>query len=92
MTAAPKNAPKKDLRSDLQADLLVDLAGPIDETPAPPAPEPVPVPAELNDATPALSIEWTPLRWSRPKVTKVRGGLGKTMALGPLRLELSVKE
>jgi hypothetical protein len=88
MTAAPK----KDLRSDLQADLLVDLAGPVEEPPAPPAPEPVPVPPELNDATPALSIEWTPLRWSRPKVTKVRGGLGKTMALGPLRVELSVKE
>jgi hypothetical protein len=85
-------ASKKDLRSDLQADLLADLAGPVEETPAPPAPEPVAVPPELTDATPALSLEWTPLRWSRPKVTKVRGGLGKTMTFGPLTVELSVKE
>lgn len=87
MTAA-----KKDLRSELQADLLADLAGPVEETTAPPAPEPVAVPPELTDATPALSLEWTPLRWSRPKVAKVRGGLGKTICLGPLRVELSVKE
>lgn len=87
MTAA-----KKDLRADLQADVLSDLAGPVEEVAAPPAPEPVAVPAELNDATPSLSLQWTPLRWSRPKVTKVRGGLGKTLAVGPLKVELSVKE
>lgn len=87
MTAA-----KKDLRSDLQADLLADLAVPVEEPVAPAAVEPVPVPPELNDATPALSVQWTPLRWSRPKVTKVRGGLGKSVALGPLKFELSVKE
>ena len=85
-------SPKKDLRSDLQADLLADLAGPAEETVAPPEPAPVAVPAELNDATPALSLQWTPLRWSRPQVTTVRGGLGKTLTLGPLKVELSVKE
>jgi hypothetical protein len=84
--------PKKDLRSDLQADLLADLAGPLEETPPPPAVEPVAVPPELSDATPALTFQWTPLRWSRPKVVKVRGGLGKTLAVGPLKVELSVKE
>ena len=85
MTAA-----KKDLRSDLQADLLADLAGPAEEPVE--APEPAAAPPELTDATPALSVQWTPLRWSRPKVTKVRGGLGKTLTVGPLKVELSVKE
>jgi hypothetical protein len=84
--------PKKSLKDDLQADLLADLAGPVEETPAPPAVEPLPVPPELNEATPALKLELTPLRWSRPKVTTVRGGLGKTIAVGPWRVELSVKE
>lgn len=84
--------PKKDLQADLQADLLADLAGPVDEPAPAAAPEPVPVPPEMSDATPALSVQWTPLRWSRPKVTKVRGGLGKTVTLGPLKVELSVKE
>ena len=87
MTAA-----KKDLRSDLQADLLADLAGPVEETAPAPEPAPAAVPPELNDATPALSLQWTPLRWSRPKVATVRGGLGKTVTVGPLKLELSVKE
>lgn len=83
---------KKDLRSDLQADLLADLAGPAEEPVVAPEPTPAAVPPELNDATPALSLQWTPLRWSRPKVTKVRGGLGKTLTVGPLKVELSVKE
>ncbi|MCU1621798.1 MAG: hypothetical protein JWL79_643 [Frankiales bacterium] len=87
MTAA-----KKDLRADLQADLLTDLAGPAEVTAEPDVAESLPVPAELTDATPALSLQWTPLRWSRPKVTTVRGGLGKTVSLGPLKVELSVKE
>jgi len=87
MTAA-----KKDLRADLQADVLSDLAGPAEEVAPPSAPEPVAVPPELTEATPSLSLQWTPLRWSRPKVTKVRGGLGKTLAVGPLKVELSVKE
>jgi hypothetical protein len=85
-------APKKDLRSDLQADLLADLAGPVEEPPPPPVVEPVAVPPELSDATPSLSFEWTPLRWSRPKVAKVRGGLGKAVTLGPLKVELSVRD
>jgi hypothetical protein len=79
-------------KKDLQADLLADLAGPVDEPAPAAAPEPVPVPPEMSDATPALSVQWTPLRWSRPRVTKVRGGLGKTVTLGPLKVELSVKE
>ena len=81
---------KKDLRSDLQADLLADLAGPAEELPD--APEPVAVPPELTDATPALSVQWTPLRWSRPRVSKVRGGLGKSLVVGPIKVELSVKD
>lgn len=79
-----------DLRADLQADLLADLT----PAAAPPAvPEaPAPVPPELTEATPALSVQWTPLRWSRPRVVSVRGGLGKAVKLGPLKVELSVKE
>ena len=84
-------AAKKDLLSDLQADVLADLAGPTEEPVVAPEP-PAAVPPELNDATPALSLQWTPLRWSRPKVTKVRGGLGKSVSVGPLKVELSVKE
>ena len=86
------SAAKTDLRSDLQADLLADLAGPAEELPSAPAAEPVAVPPELTDATPALSVQWTPLRWSRPRVSKVRGGLGKSLAVGPLKVELSVKD
>lgn len=86
------SAAKKDLRADLQADVLSDLAGSAEEVTAAPAPEPVAVPPELSDATPAVSLSWTPLRWSRPRVTTVRGGLGKAVALGPLKVELSVKE
>ena len=82
----------KDLRADLQADLRADLAGPVEEVAPLPAVEPAPAPPELSDATPALSFQLTPLRWSRPKVTTVRGGLGKTIAVGPWRVELSVKE
>jgi hypothetical protein len=85
-------AAKKDLRSELQADLLADLAPAVEEPVAAAPAEPVAVPAELTEATPALSLQWTPLRWSRPKVTKVRGGLGKSVTLGPLKVELSVKE
>ena len=87
MTAA-----KKSLQNDLQADLLADLAGPLEEVAAPEPVEPAPTPPELTEATPALSVKLTPLRWSRPKVTTVRGGLGKTVALGPWRVELSVRE
>ena len=85
-------AKKLSLQDDLQADLLADLAGPADETPAPAPVEPSPAPAELTEATPELSVSLTPLKWSRPKVTTVRGGLGKTVSIGPWKLELSVKE
>ncbi len=85
-------AKKLSLQDDLQADLLADLAGPVEEVVAPPVVEPAPAPPELTEATPALSFQLTPLRWSRPKVTKVRGGLGKSVAVGPWRVELSVKE
>ena len=54
--------------------------------------EPAPLPPELHDTTPALSMEWTPLRWSRPKVVRASDGVGKALRLGPLKLELSVKE
>jgi hypothetical protein len=87
MTAA-----KKDLRSDLQADLLVDLAGPVVDEPLAPAVEPAPAPPDLTEATPALSFALTPLKWSRPRITTVRGGLGKGLRLGPVKVELSVKE
>lgn len=74
------------LRDDLKADLLADL------TPAPAAPpvvEPTPVPAEPVDGTPVLSLQVTPLRWSRPKVVTV--GAGKAIRLGPVSVELNVK-
>lgn len=77
-------------RDDLHADLLADLAPRVE--PAPPAEEPPPLPPELSDATPALSLQWTPLRWSRPKVVRAGDGVGKALKLGPLKVELSVKE
>lgn len=80
----------KDLRSDLQADLLADLAPPA--TVAAPETPSEPLAPELTEATPALSVHWTPLRWSRPKVVRAVGGTGKALKLGPLKVELSVKE
>jgi hypothetical protein len=79
-----------DLRADLQADLLADLAPPVIEEPAPAAPPPPP--PQRNDATPALSVQWTPLRWSRPRVVRAKDGVGKAVKLGPIRVELAVKE
>jgi len=80
----------KDLRSELRADLLADLTPPVAE----PAPTPAvpPLPPELTEATPALSVQWTPLRWSRPRVVRAQTGAGKALKLGPLKLELSLKE
>ncbi len=73
-------------RDDLHADLLADLAPRrVDEPPAPVEPE-------LQEGTPALSFELTPLRWSRPKVVRSSDGVGKAFRLGPLRLELAVKD
>jgi hypothetical protein len=80
-------------RDDLQADLLADLspqAAPA--PPPPPEPEPLPVPPAPHDATPALSMELTPLRWSRPRFVRASDGLGKAIRLGPLTVELSVKQ
>ena len=82
---------KKDLKADLQADLLADLA-PAEVEPPPAAVVEPALPPQLTDSTPALSVQWTPLRWSRPKVVKAKGGVGKAVKLGPLKLELSVKE
>jgi hypothetical protein len=80
-----------DLRSDLKADVLADLQQTV-EPPAAPAVEPAPLPPQLLDATPALSVQWTPLRWSRPRVVRAKDGVGKAVKLGPLKVELSVKE
>jgi hypothetical protein len=78
-------------RDDLQADLLADLAPRI--APAPPAPvEPDPLPPELEEKTPVLSLSCTPLRWSRPRVARASDGVGKALRLGPLTVELAVKE
>jgi hypothetical protein len=74
------------LRDDLKADVLADLA------PAPvvaPVVEPEPVPAHHTDVTPVVSMQLTPMRWSRPKVVTI--GTGKAVRLGPLSLELNVK-
>ena len=80
-----------DLRADLQADLLADLTPSAEEPPAP-AVEPAALPQELGDVTPALTFAWTPLRWSRPRVTRASEGPGKALRLGPLTVELAVKE
>jgi hypothetical protein len=80
-----------DLRADLQADLLADLTTRTEEPPTP-AVEPAALPPEHPDATPALSVQWTPLRWSRPRVVTASGGVGKAVRLGPLTVELAAKE
>ena len=74
------------LRDDLKADLLADLTPA--EVPAP-EPEVAPVPPQPLDVTPVVSLQMTPLRWSRPKVVTV--GTGKAVRLGPLSVELNVK-
>lgn len=81
----------KNLQADLQADLLADLAAAEVERPTPSV-EPVPIPPELIDTTPALSVQWTPLRWARPRVVKAHDGVGKAVKLGPLTVELSVRD
>lgn len=78
-------------RDDLKADLLADLAPKSDPVPAPPQPDQAPLPAELKEATPALSVHWTPLKWSRPRFVRSTDGVGKAVRLGPLQLELTVK-
>lgn len=81
----------KNLQADLKADLLADLAPAEVEAAPAPAVEPVIVPAVI-DSTPVVSVAWTPLRWSRPKVVKARGGVGKALRVGPIAVELSVKD
>ena len=75
-------------RDDLHADLLADLAPKVEEEPVSPT-EPAPLPPELHDVTPMVSVQWTPLRWSRPKVVRASDGIGKALKLGPLKVELS---
>ena len=79
------------MSKDLQADLLADLTAQ-DLSPTPEAPEPAPLPQALSDVTPAVNLQWTPLRWSRPKVVRAKDGPGKALRLGPLTLEVAVKE
>jgi hypothetical protein len=78
-------------RDDLHADLMADLAPRVhDEPPAPV--EPPPLPPELHEGTPTVSFDWTPLRWSRPRVVRASDGVGKALRLGPLKIELSVTD
>lgn len=80
------------MSSDLHADLLADLTPAETASPAAGAPEPAPLPQALSDVTPAVTLQWTPLRWSRPKVVTAAGGTGKALRLGPLTLEIAVRE
>jgi hypothetical protein len=78
-------------RDDLHADLLAEFAPRVVE--APPAPvEPEPLPPELRDVTPTLSLDFSPLRWSRPRVVRASDGVGRALRLGPIKVELSVKD
>ena len=75
--------------NDLRADLLADLT-PVD-TPEPTI-VPAPLPGELAEATPALSLSWTPLRWSRPRVVRACQGTGKALRVGPFSVEIAVRD
>ena len=76
------------LRADLKADVLADLA-PTCAAPSRRGAEPAPVPPSAREVTPVVSMQLTPMRWSRPRVVTV--GSGKAVRLGPLSLELNVK-
>lgn len=78
-----------DLRADLAADLLAGRS-PVDDVVAAPAPSHEPLRGELADATPALCLRWTPLRWSRPQVVRAAQGTGKAVRVGPFTVELAV--
>jgi hypothetical protein len=80
---------RSDLRADLKADVLADLAPAEVEAPVV-VPEPVPVPADRTEVTPVVSMQVTPMRWSRPRVVTVNG-TGKAVRVGPLSFELNVK-
>lgn len=75
----------QDLTADLAAELRVDPP-PALPSPGPPSPA-SPAPATQGRGTPALSVLFTPLRWSRPSVA--RAGRVLTLRLGPWRAELS---
>jgi len=78
-------------RDDLRADLLADLTPVAAEEPPAPV-EPEPLPPEPVEGTPTVSFDWTPLRWSRPRVVRASDGAGKALRLGPLKVELTVRE
>jgi len=78
-------------RDDLHADLMADLA-PRAEVAPPAPPEPAPLPPELHDVTPTVSVHWTPLRWSRPKVVRASDGASRAVRLGPIQVELTAKQ
>lgn len=80
-----------DLRADLQADLLADLA-PLEPAAGQPDTELPALPGELSEATPAVSLTWTPLRWSRPRVVRATQGTGKALRLGPFTVEIVVRD
>ncbi len=86
MTAKPSDR-QQDLQSDLRTELVADLPAPAEA-----AVTSNELPPELTGATPAVSVQWTPLRWSRPRVVRADKGAGKALKLGPLKVELSVKE
>ena len=79
-------------RDDLKADLLADLAPKADPVTPAPAPDPAPLPPELHEVTPAVSVHWTPLKWSRPRFVRSSDGMGKAVRLGPIQVELTVKD
>ena len=79
-------------RDDLQADLLADLAAKELEPTPTAAPDPAPLPPDLPDVTPALSVDVTPLRWSRPRFARSADGLGKALKIGPVTVQLTAKE
>ena len=94
-TSTPRTStPRRSSRqADLQADLLADLApNRATPPPVPPAPAVEPVPAELEDATPVLSLHFSPLRWSRPRVVRAERGAGAGLRFGPIRLEIAVRD
>ena len=84
-----------DLQSDLTADLLHDLARPVvapgadgSTTQAPAADRAAARPARVG--TPALSVTFTPLRWSRVSVRSAARWTGVAVHGGPWHVELAL--
>jgi hypothetical protein len=63
--------------NDLLDDLQAERRAPGPAVPLPP-----------DASTPALTLRWTPLRWSRPRLAVPERG-GVALAAGPLRVEVS---